>query len=132
MSNCGTASKHLASPPAYQLSPEERLVSVTFSAQLSIRDIEEYVAALCAHPLFDPTFAEIVDLTQVEEIQFSPEDTVVLADVVDPFSTGARRAFVARTGPQIHAARLHQVLRGDQDNIRIFPSIADAKRWINS
>lgn len=122
--------KEVPLSPTFHVCPEERIVSVTFSKHLSIRDVEAYVAALRVDPLFDSSFSEIVDLTRVEDFRISPEHTLMLADIVDPFSADVRRAFVARTEPQIHAARMHQVLRNNHEGIRIFSSIADAKKWI--
>jgi hypothetical protein len=117
-------------PPVYVVAPEERLVSVTFGKSVCIRDIESYATALRADPLFEPGFSEIIDLSEVEELQLDAEHALDLADHVDPFSIGARRAFVARSSVQIHAARMHQLLRNDERNTRIFAFFADAKSWI--
>jgi hypothetical protein len=114
----------------YILLPEQRLVLVTFGRQLSIRDVKNYVSALSADPLFGEDFSEIVDLSEVEELDLSSEHAIDLADLIDPFRSGVKRAFVARTKVQIHAARMHQILRNDQENIRIFSSLAEARQWI--
>jgi hypothetical protein len=117
-------------PPVYVVTPEERLVSVKFGNSVCIRDIESYATALRADPLFEPGFSEIIDLSDVEELELEAEHALALADNVDPFSIGARRAFVARSSVQIHAARMHQLLRNDERNTRIFAFFADAKSWI--
>jgi hypothetical protein len=70
-----------------------------------------------------------VDLSQVEEIDLQADEFIRLADQIDPFSTDARRAFVARTSIQNHAARMHKILR-TQRNIEIFRTVAEATRWI--
>jgi hypothetical protein len=114
----------------YKVIPEERLVSVKFGAILSFHDIEGYAVALRTAPLFDPEFSEIVDLSQVEEIEINAKETMRLADAVDPFVIGAKRAFIARTELQIRAARMHHLLRDDAGQTRIFSSLADATKWI--
>jgi hypothetical protein len=116
----------------YTVIPEERLVSVRFGKCLSLRDVQSYVAALCTDPAFESDFSEIVDLSEVEELQLSANHALTLADLVDPFTSGTRRAFVARTGMQVHAARMHQILRNDEENIRIFSSLIEARQWIAS
>lgn len=116
----------------YALDSKERLVLVKFGRVLSIDDIASYVAELSVDPEFNRNFSEIVNLTEVEELQLSAEHALDLADVVDPFCIGAKRAFVARTEAQVHAARMHQVLRNDISNTRIFASLSDAKKWIAS
>ena len=114
----------------YELSPEKRVVSVKFGKRLSVRDVEGYVTALMADPSFIPDFSEIVDLSNVEELDLSSEHAITLADMVDPFCSRAKRAFVAQSRVQIHAARLHQILRNDERNIRIFASLAEAQEWL--
>ena len=86
---------------------------------------------LRAHPAFDPSFFEIADLTCAEELNLEAKDFFALADQFDPFSVEARRAFVARTAVQKHAARMHKALRA-QRNIEIFPSMEEAERWLGS
>jgi hypothetical protein len=54
-----------------------------------------------------------------------------MADEVDPFSPEAKRAFVAETSVQNHAARMHKILRS-QRNIETFRTLEDAERWIGS
>ena len=116
----------------YRVIPEERLVSVRFAAILSFRDIQGYAAALRTDPLFEPDFSEIVDLSEVEKIEINAMETMRLADVVDPFDIDAKRVFVAQTELQIHAARMHHLLRDAAGKTHICSSLADARKWIES
>jgi hypothetical protein len=54
-----------------------------------------------------------------------------MADEIDPFSPEAKRAFVAETSVQNHAARMHKILRS-QRNIETFRTLEGAERWIGS
>lgn len=117
---------------SYTVSVEDHVVLVKFGKQLSIREVEHYVVALSCDPLFDASFSEIVDLSAVEDLQVNPEEALALADLVDPFEAGSKRAFVAQTEVKVHAARLHQILRNDEENIRIFSSSDGAMAWIRS
>jgi hypothetical protein len=108
------------------------IVSVKFTKKLAASDIVNYAAALRADPAFEPEFAEIVDLREVEEIGLDARQALSLADEVDPFSTTSKRAFITRNSAQVHAARMHLLLRSNQENIRIFESIEEALRWIES
>jgi hypothetical protein len=111
--------------------PEKKLVIVKFGYCLGVRDIEHYAMLLKADPKFRGTLAEIVDLTAVERVDLQADDFMKLADHVDPFAPDARRAFVARSAMQQHAARMHKILRSKQ-NIEIFSSVAAAERWLAS
>lgn len=108
---------------------EQKLVVVKFGKTVTAADITGYVSRLLDHPSFDPDFAEIADLTEIEEMNLSAAEFLKLADEVDPFSHRARRAFVVRTATQAHAARMHKILR-TQRNFEIFNSVEDAERWI--
>ena len=106
-----------------------RLVTVKFGKKLTFADIERYAKQLRLNPSFQPDYSEIVDLTEVEELDLQADEFLKLADKIDPFSPEAKRAFVVRTSVQSHAARMHKVLR-TQRNIEIFHSIEEAERWI--
>jgi hypothetical protein len=113
----------------YVLDPKKRYVSVRFQKKVRARDIESYAASLRANPLFDPDFSEVVDLSEVEELDLNAEEFIRLADEVDPFSLQAKRAFVVRNEIQHHAARMHKILR-TQRNFSIFQSLEDARQWL--
>jgi len=115
--------------PDYVLDPEKRLVSVKFRMKVSASDIEKYAASLRANPLFESDFSEIVDMSEVEDLDLNADEFIRLADEIDPFSLQARRAFVVRNKVQNHAARMHKILRS-QRNFLIFHSVEAARRWI--
>lgn len=134
------ALKHskLASPQAssplsrsfrYTVDAEKRLIAVSFGKKLTVQQIKRYSDLLQMNPSFQPTYSEIVDLTQVEELDLQADEFLTLADKIDPFSTYAKRAFVVRTPVQNHAARMHKVLRAHR-NIEIFRSMEEAECWI--
>lgn len=113
----------------YVLDPEKRFVSVRFRKKVTVRDIERYAASLRSNPSFDPDFSEIVAMSEVEELDLKAEEFIRLADEVDPFSLGAKRAFVVRDEIQHHAARMHKILRTER-NFSIFRSLEAARRWL--
>jgi hypothetical protein len=114
--------------PDYILNTQKRLV---FRSKVTINDIERYAASLRMNPLFRPDFSEIVDMSEVEELELKAEEFIRLADKIDPFSEQARRAFVVRDEVQKHAARMHQILRAPR-NFSIFHSVDEAQRWISA
>jgi hypothetical protein len=106
-----------------------RIVVVKFGKKVSADVIGMYANNLRLNESFEPTFSEIVDLTEVEVFDLKVEDFLKLADKIDPFVPEAKRAFVVRTPVQSHAARLHKILRVER-NIEIFGSLLEAERWI--
>jgi hypothetical protein len=134
--NEGTFASHRSLKPVsqsvqYLVDTEKKLISVKFGKKLTVGDIERYAKWLRSSPSFNPDYAEIVDLTQVEEVSLQADEFLRLADQIDPFSPGAKRAFVVQNSVQNHAARMHKVLRM-QRNIEIFRSLEEAERWIGT
>lgn len=113
----------------FMIDSERRLVIARFGKQLTATDIQIYVQDLCAHPGFDPSFSEIADISNVKELPLAGPDFLKLADRVDPFSFESKRAFVAQTPVQKHAARMRKILRS-QRNFEIFQTLEEAERWI--
>ena len=113
----------------HTVDPENRQVVVRFGKKVTVKDIEHYARQLRIDPEFQPDFSEIVDFTNVMELDLQASDFLRLADKVDPFSRDAKRAFVVRDAVQSHAVRLHKALRTDA-NIGIFRSMEAAECWI--
>ena len=116
-------------PAKFVVNDEKRVIIVKLGKKVTAEDIRRYVVQLQAHPSFQPSFSEIVDLRAVEELDLQANDFLKLADEIDPFSPGAKRAFVVRNAVQAHAARMHKALR-TQAKIRVFHSLQEAERWI--
>jgi hypothetical protein len=116
----------------YKIIPKKRLVWVKFGKEVSQGEIANYAHGLRSNPLFEPGFSEIVDLREVEKLDLHGEQMLKLADEVDPFSFDSKRAFVVRNATQSHAARMHQILRIANESLRIFYSVREAERWIES
>ena len=109
---------------------ERRLVIARFPKVLTGAEIQSYVTALCSHPGFDPSFSEIADISAVTKLPLDASEFLQLADDIDPFLATSKRAFVVRTPVQMHAARIHKMLR-NQRNFEIFPTLAEAEHWIS-
>jgi len=115
----------------FTIDPHRRLVIARFEKRLTAIDIQTYAQGLHNHPSFNPSFSEIADISAVKELPLEAADFLKLADSVDPFSVESKRAFVAKTNVQKHAARMHKILRS-QRNFEIFQTLEEAKRWINA
>jgi hypothetical protein len=115
----------------FNIDVKKRVVFVRFGKRLTAVDIRRYAERLRADPEFDPEFSEMVDLTEVEDLELQADDFLKLADQVDCFSAGAWRAFVVQNSVQNHAARMHKILRIPA-NMKIFSFVEEARDWIES
>ncbi len=121
--------QHSSQRVEFVINTSSKLVSVKFGKKLTFGDIERYAKRLQLNPQFRPSYSEIVDLTEVEELDLDADKFLKLADKVDPFSPDAKRAFVVRTSVQSHAASMHKILRTKR-NIEIFHTQEEADCWI--
>lgn len=132
-------SKHPRSPARdtnqtrvrFAIDSKRRAVIAKFGGRLTVADIQRYVQDLRTHPSFDPSFSEIADISEVKDLPLEVFDFMQLADHTDPFSAESKRAFVAQTSVQEHAARMHKILR-NQRKFRIFRTLEEAESWISS
>ncbi|HTS34392.1 MAG TPA: hypothetical protein VMH04_01905 [Candidatus Solibacter sp.] len=115
----------------YRIDAKQRHVAVKFPKKVNVAVIESYCNALRNNPIFSPNFSEIVDITEVEEIELAPDEMIRIADQVDPFAAEARRAFIVRTSVQNQNARMHKALRISK-NLEVFRSQKEALAWIQS
>ena len=107
----------------------KQLVYVRFVGKVGVDAIERYARGLLKNPAFNANFSEVVDLTQVDELDLQAQQFLQLADKIDPFSKESKRAFIVRDTTQDHAARLHGMLRA-QKNLGVFHSLEAAERWL--
>jgi hypothetical protein len=115
----------------FSVDGEKRIVLAQFGKTVTLTDIRRYTEQLRAHPKFDASFSEIIDLREVEDLALKAADFLKLADEIDCFEPGAWRAFVVHNSVQDHAARMHKLLR-PKGNTRIFSSPEEAREWIES
>jgi hypothetical protein len=115
----------------FSVDVERRIVLAQFGKTVTLTDIRRYTEQLRAHPKFDASFSEIIDLREVEDLALKAADFLKLADEIDCFEPGAWRAFVVHNSVQDHAARVHKLLR-PKGNTRIFSSPEEAREWIES
>lgn len=115
----------------FNIDVKNRIVLVRFHKKVTARDIRAYAERLRMNPDFDPEFSEIVDLSEVDDLDLQADEFLKLADEVDCFSADAWRAFVVRNSVQQHAARMHKILRMPA-NMRMFSLVEEARAWIDS
>lgn len=116
-------------PVRFVIDTTRRLVIANFGERLGPAEIQSYVRQLCRDPRFHSSFSEIADISRVKDLRLEAPDFLQLADRSDPFSPESKRAFVAQTSAQRHAARMHKILR-NQKAFEIFPTLREAEDWI--
>lgn len=107
-----------------------RLVSCRAYGVFSERDVFESQPRVRADPAFDPSFNQLVDLTDATELDFNYRTMSAVA-TTSIFSRGVRRAIVARTPVQYGVARMFQALSESSGQIvALFDDRGAAEAWL--
>jgi hypothetical protein len=118
-------------PAHFSLDAEKHLVSVRFGSEVTVQDVIQYLQSLKADPLFEPTYNELVDLTDVKTSEVDFQSAMMLAHSLDPFSSKARRAFAAPRPAIFGIVRMYELARGEDGSIAAFHAMGEAKLWLD-
>jgi hypothetical protein len=117
-------------PIDYAIDATRRLVLVTVYGALTVEEALAYQRRVRADPAFDPTYAQVCDLTGVTSENLSSGDLQTIA-INAPYEPGARRAFVVRRDLGYGLGRMFQTFSASEPrgDVRIFRDIGEAMRW---
>lgn len=123
-------------PIEFEIFPEERRTRTRCHGLVKGMDLLEYYRALRSHPLFDPTYDEIVDLTEVDDIDVTPAHLRALSQTVLPNQKQGhpmRIAVIAPDDLEFGMSRMYQALRSESENdLRVFRTRDAAEEWMAS
>jgi hypothetical protein len=118
-------------PIFFKIYKERGLVMSTVSGVVTIADALAHREDLRKHPDFDPSFSQLVDLSNVTKIEFSREDVERFAqDTI--FSLNSRRAALAIGDHAYGLARMFEMLREfkGEEGVRVFRNLEEALNWV--
>lgn len=126
------STRKLRNMTRYVISGTEGIVYSYFEGIITQRDIIDHAMQLKQHPLFKPTFAEILDLTTVSRLNLSFSEVFDLSlSGVDPFAPSSKRAVIAKVGTSAYGVtRMWEGVSNKGDSIRIFSTLEEAQCWL--
>jgi hypothetical protein len=101
-------------PTKLKIDPKARIVYSTLSGDIETEDLIRQVAAIRAHPQFNPEFNELIDLTAVTSFNVSSDDVHRLAGRDSSFSPSAERVLVAGQDLVFGLARMFQTFSAER------------------
>ncbi len=117
-------------PVEYEIDKRHGIVYTRASGELSDEEAFAHQRRLKKDPDFDPTARQLLDFSSVTHFRISPEAIRTLASK-DPWTAGARRAFVAPQDLSFGMARMHQVwMADDSKSISVFRNLSEARQWL--
>lgn len=117
-------------PASYKLYPDKKLVVVTYSGDVSLKDIISVRQQGVADPDFDPGFNVIDDVSEVKttNIRYDEFNFISGKSVAN---TGVKRALIAVTDFQKGMANMYKVLSESHGHLfKVFDDVDKARKWM--
>jgi hypothetical protein len=114
-----------------RIDKEYRLVMSTASGIFTLADGLAHQGTLLQDPDFDPTFSQLMDLTNVAKLQIGIDEVRRLAQR-SIFSCDARRAILVNSDLAFGFARMFVIFREalGEKGIRVFTDLDEALCWV--
>ena len=90
---------------------------------------------LISQPDFDPTMADLADMTQVERLEISTKAVRQLVSMFEApeLQSDSKLAIVAASDHVFGMARMYETLSSHtSEHIRVFRDMAEAEAWLDS
>ena len=117
---------------SYRIDRDRRLLVVTYIGTVTLEDIRATQDLVRADPLFDASFAMLLDGQHGDFSGLSMADLKRIAGAT-PGRPGTRRAFVVNSQVNYGLVRMFHALsaaQGDDFPVALFENVEDAVRWL--
>ncbi len=117
-------------PAFFEIEKHHRLVITSASGVVTMAEALAHNQKLRKDPDFDPSFSQLIDLSDVTKIELNREDILTLAQ--DPIlSDNSRRAILATGDLTFGLARMFEMFRESKgkETIRVFRNRDEARAW---
>jgi len=118
-------------PAFFEIEKDHRLVITSASGVVTMAEALAHNQNLRKHPDFDPSFSQLIDLSDVTKIELNREDILTLAQ--DPIlSDNSRRAILATGDLTFGLVRMFEMFRESKgkETIRVFRNRDEARAWV--
>jgi len=108
-----------------------RMVYSTFHGKVETADLVKHIRAIKAHPLFNPEFNELIDVSGVTAFNVASEELRSLAMENSPFHPSSLRVLVAPADLLFGLGRMFQGFGNEtRPNFLVVRSLSDAYRTL--
>jgi len=118
-------------PTSYKIDQARRLVLSEGSGLLTMPDLLAHQDKLAGDPDFSADYSQLYDLTQVTDVEVTPNDLRRLAQR-SVFLPNARRAVLVSSDVLFGLSRMFEMFRESlgETGIRVFRDHAEALAWV--
>lgn len=116
-------------PVDYVLDNTIRLVVTTPVGRVTFAEVKEYQDRLLSDPSFDPTFNQLVDTTNITQLELSAAEARAIA-ARRTFSPASQRAFVLAKPAVSGLGRFMQIYQEKHSAVQVFYDLDSAVMWL--
>ena len=117
-------------PVEFTIDRDSRLIQTRANGKLTAADFVDGRERLRAHPAFEPSLHELLDLRGVTEIAIQAVDLPSIA-AGSVLSSGVRRAIVVGSVPHVELARMFANLAASRgQRVLVFRDVSVAHAWL--
>ena len=116
-------------PVRYVIHKELRLIMTVAEGRVTFDEAKAHQERLLEDPNFDRDFNELIDVTNVSDLDLS-SDQVRNLSLSIPFVTNARRAVVASRPAEFGVGRMYQAYFEKHSEVSVFYDRDEALKWL--
>ncbi|MCZ6643548.1 MAG: hypothetical protein O7F71_18395 [Gammaproteobacteria bacterium] len=116
-------------PLHYTIDASLKVILSTASESLNATEVYEHRKLLGEDSRFSPTFAHLIDLRSVTDLQISPRGAQSLS-TTPIFGPVTKRAFVVNSDLLYGMSRIFRGWHDSAQHMEIFRSMDDALKWL--
>jgi len=119
-------------PADYKIDTSKRVVFSIAYGNMTDQDVLTNLDKLCNDPDFDPSFSQLIDCTNITNIDELSNEAIYTLAAKNPFGLGSRRAFVAPQNPEYNTLRIYELLTTvHPDVVVVFKDMEEAYEFLN-
>jgi hypothetical protein len=117
-------------PASYSIDPDQRFVMSRIWGAVTNDEVDQHNEGLRSDPLFDPTYRQLADMTDVT-LNLVSADNVRETARDQYFAPGARRALVVSDDTTFGLCRMYATYAESLGQVvRVFRERKDAEAWL--
>ncbi len=119
-------------PVDHKIDTSKKMVFSMAYGNLTDQDVYTNLERLRNDPDFDPSFSQLVDCTNVTNIDDMSTEAIYTLAEKNSFGLGSQRAFVAPSNPEYNTFRIYELLTTvHPDVVVVFKNMEEAYEFLN-
>ena len=116
-------------PITYVIDGTSRIVVTTCVGAITFEEMRDVATEMRDDPEFKSNFGQLIDLTQVSQLNLTFRELTTFKESFDPFSNESQRAVVALADAAYGIGRMYGGIL-DRPSFAVFRTMNEARQWL--